>query len=330
MRPGGSPTSRFIARTSRVIGGATCFVGDAAVTALAAYVSTHYDGDSPWDRAEDAARGCSRGRLRRRRHRRLFVAWSASARCGACHARRCSTATSPGYHRVQVSTATTPAPASVDPASRRRVRDAELRGRRQPHHAVPRRPRTTPPPRSRCCRRRQRRPALDEPPARGRDRHPARSPRSRRSWSRSCARCRRGCRPRRPACRRGAGAPSMPTGGWRGELEVAVGGVQLRGGRSARSAWLPSTSPAHFDGRGRLPRALWPRGVPLAGIHGFGGDRDVEGCRVPALVDRRRGSRSSTCPATAAPPTCRARGWPSVRTPRRCCACSITPASTAP
>jgi pimeloyl-ACP methyl ester carboxylesterase len=75
---------------------------------------------------------------------------------------------------------------------------------------------------------------------------------------------------------------------WRDDLEAAVGGVQLRAIERAvgavarvRAERTPDGAIAYLDRRGS-------RGVPLVGIHGFGGDKETW-LLVGALVDRRRG-----------------------------------------
>jgi abhydrolase domain-containing protein 6 len=75
---------------------------------------------------------------------------------------------------------------------------------------------------------------------------------------------------------------------WRTELEVAIGGVQLRALERAvgavarvRAARTPDGAIAYLVRRGT-------RGAPLVGIHGFGGDKETW-LLVGALVDRRRG-----------------------------------------
>ncbi len=135
--------------------------------------------------------------------------------------------------------------------------------------------------------------------------------------------------PRRRGHRHAAG--DAVTGGWRGKLEVAVGGVQLRALERAVGVLARVRARRTPDGAVAYLERCGSRGVPLAGIHGFGGDKETW-LLVSALVDRRRGlalvdlpghGRSADVPRTAG----MAR---SARTPRRCCACSITPASTAP
>jgi pyruvate dehydrogenase E2 component (dihydrolipoamide acetyltransferase) len=77
------------------------------------------------------------------------------------------------------------------------------------------------------------------------------------------------------------------TAAWRAELEVALGGIQLRAmtraialAASVRTHTTPE-GVAYFARRGR-------RGLPLAAIHGFGGDKETW-LFTAALVARTRG-----------------------------------------
>jgi cytochrome c peroxidase len=99
--------------------------GDAAVAALAAFALTRYDGDSPWDRVEDAARrpqpgatvdDVTAGYL-------LFVG---KARCGACHTPPLYTDL--GYHRVRPGTAFDAGRGKVEPGKRGAFATPTLRG----------------------------------------------------------------------------------------------------------------------------------------------------------------------------------------------------------
>jgi pimeloyl-ACP methyl ester carboxylesterase len=81
--------------------------------------------------------------------------------------------------------------------------------------------------------------------------------------------------------------PPAPPGGWRAQLEVAVGGAQLR----ALARALALAAGVRAGAAGGLAYWARPGGaaarVPLVGIHGFGGDKETW-LMMAALLPRAR------------------------------------------
>lgn len=80
---------------------------------------------------------------------------------------------------------------------------------------------------------------------------------------------------------------TMPTTPWRTELEVAVGGVQLRAMEKAIALAAGVKAQATDDGVAYYARA-GKRGLPLVCVHGFGGDKETW-LLMSALMSRARG-----------------------------------------
>jgi len=75
---------------------------------------------------------------------------------------------------------------------------------------------------------------------------------------------------------------------WREQLEVAVGGVQLRAMHRAAAVAAGLRAQRTADGIAYAHRAGGKRATPLACIHGFGGDKETW-LLMAALVPRARG-----------------------------------------
>lgn len=80
---------------------------------------------------------------------------------------------------------------------------------------------------------------------------------------------------------------TMPTTPWRTELEVAVGGVQLRAMEKAIALAAGVKAQATDDGVAYYARP-GKRGLPLVCVHGFGGDKETW-LLMSALMSRARG-----------------------------------------
>jgi pimeloyl-ACP methyl ester carboxylesterase len=75
---------------------------------------------------------------------------------------------------------------------------------------------------------------------------------------------------------------------WREQLEVAVGGVQLRAMHRAATFAAGLRAQRTTDGIAYYQRTGGKRGTPLACMHGFGGDKETW-LLMSALVSRKRG-----------------------------------------